>query len=76
MTQVIVRETNQTFQIELPKSYCHKLQVKSGDTLFFSNDGHSLVLGKHKPLTIEQLLEGSDEADFTLSQEDKDWLNG
>ena len=76
MTAISVRQSGGANIISIPKAITQALNLHTGSKLDLSLEDNKIVL---TPITeqtsLEELLAGSPQACFQLSDEDKEWLD-
>ncbi|PHM37368.1 AbrB/MazE/SpoVT family DNA-binding domain-containing protein [Xenorhabdus innexi] len=76
MTAVVIRQSGGANIVSIPKAIVKTLNLHTGSKLELSIQDNKIVLTPiEEELTLESLLIGSPKEYFTLTDEDKEWLN-
>ena len=76
MTEVVVRQSGGANIISIPKAIVKSLGLQVGSKLDLSIIDNRIVLTPvEEALTLEALLAGSPKKCFSLTSEDKEWVN-
>ncbi|KMJ46066.1 MULTISPECIES: AbrB/MazE/SpoVT family DNA-binding domain-containing protein [Xenorhabdus] len=76
MTAVVIRQSGGANIVSIPKAIVKTLNLHTGSKLDLSIQDNKIVLTPIKEeLTLESLLAGSPKECFTVTDEDKEWLN-
>ena len=74
MTTQTIRKSGNANIISIPKKLLGMLNLHVGDRLDINIKDDQIILEAHKENTLEYLLDHSDKDNFSVSQEDKEWL--
>ncbi|OKP00272.1 AbrB/MazE/SpoVT family DNA-binding domain-containing protein [Xenorhabdus eapokensis] len=76
MTVVVIRQSGGANIVSVPKAILKALNLHTGSKLDLSIQNNKIVLTPiEEELTLELLLAGSPKECFTVTDEDREWIN-
>ncbi|CAQ82447.1 MULTISPECIES: AbrB/MazE/SpoVT family DNA-binding domain-containing protein [Photorhabdus] len=76
MTAVVIRQSGGANIVSLPKAIVKALSLHTGSKLDLSIQDNKIVLTPiEEELTLESLLAGSPKECFTVTDEDREWID-
>ena len=77
MTSISIRQSGGANIVSIPKTIVQMLGLSVGSTLDLTVEDNKIVLTPivEEELSLESLLEGSPKECFSITEEDREWIN-
>jgi len=73
---ISIRQSGGANIVSLPKAVVQTLGLSVGSKLDLTLEGNRIILTpSEEVMTLEQLLAGSTKSDFTITEEDREWID-